>query len=408
MEGYMAMIQRACGVDVHKDSFVATILTSKGCETRDFEKSLEDIEAFKGWLKAEKCRAVAMESTGVYWIPLYAALEDEFDVKLANPERTRKTSGRKTDQSDSEWLAYLLRAGLIEASYVPERSIRVLRELTRLRTKMVQNRTDYKNRVHKMLQRCSIRLGSKLSSVFGKAGMEVLNGLMAGKSLDEIVNESRSRVLKEKRSELEKVVRAGLDQEDVFVLKRCPRMVEHLDEKWKEMDARITMLVADREKEAKNISKVLGVAQVSASSILAEIGDAKRFADGKKIASWSGLCPSVYQTADKNLTGSLKRGSKNLRRMMIQVAHVASRAGNSRLRLFFLRVAARRGKKKTYVALARKILCIIHHLLVTGEEYVEEGFVKRFRLRMRALEGLPLEEMARILTGAGYLVQASV
>jgi transposase len=305
-------------------------------------------------------------------------------------------------------LAYLLRAGLIEASYVPERNIRVLRELTRLRTKMVQNRTDYKNRVHKVLQRCNIRLGSKLNSVFGKAGMEVLNGLMTGRSLDEIVNESNSRVLKEKRGELEKVVRAGLDQEDIFVLKRCLRMVKSLDEELEELDARIAMLIGGREKEMKNISKVPGIAQVSASSILAEIGDAKRFANGKKIASWSGLCPSVYQTADKNLTGSLKRGSKNLRRMMIQVAHSASRTKNSRLRLFFLRVAARRGKKKAYVALARKILCIIHHLLVNGEEYVEEGFVKKVRIRMRALEGVPLEEMAKILVGAGYLVQAPV
>jgi len=158
----------------------------------------------------------------------------------------------------------------------------------------------------------------------------------------------------------------------------------------------------------RNISKVPGVAQVSASAILAEIGDARRFANGKKIASWSGLCPSVYQTADKNLTGSLKQGSKNLRRMMIQVARAASRVGDSRLRLFFLRVAARRGKKKAYVALARKILCIIHHLLVNGEEYVEEGFVKKARVRVRALEGVPLEEMAKILVGAGYSVQAPV
>jgi transposase len=196
------------------------------------------MEAFKAWLRAMRCRRVVMESTGVYWIPLYAALEDEFEVKLANAQRTRKIAGRKTDQSDSEWLAYLLRAGLIEASYVPERSIRVLRELTRLRTKMVQNRTDYKNRVHKVLQRCNIRLGSKLSSVFGKAGMEVLNGLMTGKSLDEIVKQSKSRVLKERRGELEKVVRVGLDEEDVFLfLQRCLRMVQSLNEELKELES---------------------------------------------------------------------------------------------------------------------------------------------------------------------------
>ena len=402
------MLQRACGVDVHRDNFTATILTSKGSETRSFEKTVDGMEAFKAWLKANRCRAVAMESTGVYWIPVYAALEDEFDVKLGNAQRIKKVPGRKTDQSDSEWLAYLLRAGLIEANYVPERKVRVLRELTRLRTKMVQNRTDYKNRVHKVLQRCNIRLGSKLHSVFGKAGMEVLKGLMTGKSLDQIVDESSSRVLKIKRDELENVVRAGLDQEDVFVLKRCLRMIERLDEELKELDARIAMLIADREKDVKNISKVPGVAQVSASAILAEIGDAKRFANGKKIASWAGLCPSVYQTADKNLTGSLKQGSKNLKRMMIQVARAASHVGNSRLRLFFLRVTARRGKKKAYVALARKILCIIHHLLVMGEEYVEEGIVKRVKLKLKPLEEVPVEEMAHILTGAGYSVQAPV
>jgi transposase len=185
-------------------------------------------------------------------------------------------------------------------------------------------------------------------------------------------------------------------------------MIRSLDAELKELDARIAMLIADREKDVKNISKVPGVAQVSASSILAEIGDAKRFANGKKIASWAGHCPSVYQSGGKNLTGNLKQGSKNLRRIMIQVAHSASRASNSKLSFFFLRVAVRRGKKKAYVALARKILCIIHHLLVTGEEYVETGFVKRVRVRMSALKPLPLDEMAKILLGAGYLVQPPV
>jgi transposase len=401
------MLRKACGVDVHRDGFVATILTNKGCETKKFEKDLNGIEAFKAWLGRNGCRAVVMESTGVYWIPLYAGLEGEFDVKLANAQRTRKVPGRKTDQSDSEWLAYLLRSGLIEACYVPERKIRVLRELTRLRTKMVQNRTDYKNRVHKVLQRCNIRLGSKLHSVFGRAGMEVLEGLMAGKSLEEIVSKSRSKVLKERRNELEEVVRNGLDEEDVFVLKRCLRMIERLDEEIGAVDARVAMLIGGCAEDAKRISRVPGVAKVSAPAILAEIGDAKRFENGKKIASWAGLCPSVYQTADKNLTGKIKQGSKNLRRMMVQVAHAATRSRDSRLRQFYLRVAARRGKKKAIVALARKILCIIHHLLVNGEDYVEEGFVKLPKLSFKGLARVSLEEMAEVLRAAGYVVVAS-
>jgi len=400
------MLRVACGVDVHRDGFVATILTNKGCETKKFEKNLKGIEVFKAWLRMKKCKAVVMESTGVYWIPLYAGLEGEFDVRLANAQRTRKVPGRKTDQSDSEWLAYLLRGGLIEACYVPDRKVRVLRELTRLRTKMVQNRTDYKNRVHKVLQRCNIRLGSKIRTVFGKAGLEVLKGLMGGKSLDEIVSQSRSRVLRERKDELEMVVRGGLDEEDIFVLKRCLRMIEHLDEEIREVDGRIAMLLGGWKDDAKRISGVPGVAQVSAPAILAEIGDAKRFENGKKIASWAGLCPSVYQTAEKNLTGRVKMGSKHLRRMMVQVAHAATRARGSRLRRFYLRVAARRGKKKAIVALARKILVIIHHLLVNGEDYVEEGFMKVPRLRFKALARVPLEEMVEVLREAGYVVWA--
>jgi len=387
---------------------MATLLRGEGDkETMKFKKDFEGIAAFKEWLSMNECKAVVMESTGVYWIPLYAGLEEEFDVKLAHAQKARKIAGRKTDQSDSEWLAYLLRAGLIEACYVPERKVRILRELTRLRTKMVQNRTDYKNRVHKVLQRCNIRLGSKLHNIFGKAGMEVLEGLMAGKNLDEIVGNSRSKVLKERRTELEGVVRNGLDEEDIFILKRCLRMIERLDEELEKMDARIAMLIGDREDDVRRISKVPGVGKTLAPAILSEIGDPKRFENGKKSASWAGLCPSVYQTADKNQTGKIKLGSKNLRRTMIQVAHSASRCKHSKLRTFYLRVAARRGKKKAIVALARKILCIIHHLLLTGEEYVEEGFEKRVTpLRVRALARIPLDEMAEVLRGAGYVVMA--
>jgi transposase len=269
----------------------------------------------------------------------------------------------------------------------------------------VQNRTDYKNRVHKVLQRCNIRLGSKLK-VFGKAGMTLLEGLMAGRDLDEVVKESGGRTLTERRGELESVVREGLDEEDVFILRRCLGMMESLDEEIRRVDERIAMHMKAREMDARRISRVPGVAQVSASAILAELGDPRRFSDGKKAASWAGLCPSVYQSGGRNLTGRIKQGSRGLRRLMVQVAHVAARTRDSGLRLFYLRVAARRGKKKAIVALARKILCIIHHILVMGEEYVEEGFVKYPRLRFRAVEHMPLEVMAETLRCSGYSVHA--
>jgi transposase len=183
-------------------------------------------------------------------------------------------------------------------------------------------------------------------------------------------------------------------------------MMESLDEEIKRVDERIAMHMKAREVEARRISRVPGVAQVSASAILAEMGDPRRFTDGKKIASWAGLCPSVYQSGGRNMTGRIKQGSRGLRRLMVQVAHAAARTRDSRLRLFYLRLAARRGKKKAIVALARKILCIIHHILVMGEEYVEDGFVKYPSLRFREVEHMPLEVMAETLRCAGYSVHA--
>jgi len=197
------MVDKACGVDVHKDLLVAAILGEGWMETKTFENSMEGIHALKNWLGEHKCGHVAMESSGVYWIPSYSALEEAgFKIVLANARQVKAIPGRKTDQSDSEWLAHLLRSGLIKPSYVPERRLRELRELTRLRAKLPQNRTAFKNRCHKVLNLVNIRLGSRLSDVFGKAGMEILEGLMEGKTIDAIVEQSRNKRLRRRRDEI--------------------------------------------------------------------------------------------------------------------------------------------------------------------------------------------------------------
>jgi transposase len=168
-------MEKVCGVDIHRDLLVATILLGQNKENKHFENSSDDIETLKEWLKTHQCKLAAMESTSVYWVPLYLALEESgFDVVLANAHQVKGVPGRKTDQADSEWLAHLLRGGLIKPSYVPEKRLRELRELTRLRVKYVQNRTAFKNRCQKVLNRVNIRLRSKLTDVFGKAGMEIL------------------------------------------------------------------------------------------------------------------------------------------------------------------------------------------------------------------------------------------
>ena len=323
---------------------------------------------------------------------------------LANARQVKGIPGRKTDQSDAEWLANLLRSGLIKPSYVPEKRVRELRELTRLRVKLVGTRTAFKNRCHKVLNRVNIRLGSKLSDVFGKAGKEILEGLMDGKTVDDILEHTENKWLRKRGDEVRTVVKGVLSQSDIFILKQCVDMVEQLDEKILRVDAQIETLVNERDVDI--VSSVPGVGRKSAAAITAEIGDAKRFADGKKIASAAGLAPFVYQSAGKSFTGGItKQGSKWLRRSMVEAARVAVRARDSKLRAFYLQIKARKGDKTAVVAVARKMLTIIHHLLVNGERYVEDGFEKRLRGRRAVHAGhVPLEEMVAVLRSAGYVV----
>ena len=399
------MGESACGVDVHRDLLVATIIDVSSKASKRFENDVDGINGLKDWLETEGCRCVVMESSGVYWVALYLALEDAgFDVSLANARQVKAIPGRKTDQIDSEWLAQLLGSGLIRPSYVPERRVRELRDLTRFRVKLVATRTAFKNRCHKVLNRVNIRLGSRLSDVFGKAGTEVLEGLMEGRAIDEILDQTENRWLRKRRDEIREAVKGCLGETDVFVLGQCVGMVKELNVKIREVDGRVETLVDEREIEI--VSSVPGVGKKSAAVITAEIGDARRFPNGKKIASAAGLAPSVYQSAGKNLTGGItKQGSKWLRRIMIQAAHSASKVRDSRLRRFYLRVKARKGSKTAIVALARKMLTIIHHLLVNGEEYVEDGYEKKQRPRRSVpLMGVTLEDMAAVLRDAGFVV----
>ena len=401
------MIEKVCGVDVHRDLLVATILSgeTETKETRNFVNDPDNIDKLKDWLRTHECNRAVMESTSIYWVPLYLALEESgFEAVLANAHQVKGVPGRTTDQSSSEWLAHLLRSGLIKPSYVPDKRLRELRELTRLRVKYVQNRTAFKNRCQKVLNRVNIRLRSKLSDVFGKSGMEILNGLMAGKSVEYILDHTQSKHLKSRCDEIKSVARGALSENDIFVLKHLTETIKHLNEQIHELEARIEMVVNKQDVEI--VSSVPGVGVRSAAAILAEIGDAKRFSSGKQIASWTGLAPSLHQSAGVCILGSItKTGSKWLRWNMVEVAHAAVRVRDSRFRALFLRVMAKKGKKTAYVAVARKMLTVIWHLLVNGEKYVEDGFEKN-AVKMRAVYRghVPLEEMAEVLRSAGYVV----
>lgn len=393
---------------------VATVLTEdKSKETKRFVNDEEGIDTFKGWLKASECNQAVMESTSVYWVPLYLSLEEsKFEVSLANAHQVKAIPGRKTDQSSSEWLAHLLLGGQIKPSYVPERRVRELRELTRMRAKFVQTRTAFKNRCHKVLNRVNIRLGSRLKDVFGKAGKEILEGLMVGKTVEAVLEQTQNTWLKNRSDEIKAVARGALSEEDIFVLKELTDTVNHLNERIHDIEARMGSFVSVQdevvanERDVEIVASVPGVGSKSAIAIVAEIGDVGHFATADDLASWAGLVPSVYQSAGKFVTGHItKAGSRWLRRAMVLVARSAVIVRGSRLRSFFLRVKARRGKNTAYVAVARKMLTIIWHLLVKGENYVEDSFEKTVGLKKVAYGGyVSLEEMARVLRGVGYVV----
>lgn len=404
------MIEKFCGVDVHRDLLVATILNGQTQEkqTRHLQNDANDIDKLREWLKTNECKNAVMESTSIYWVPLYLALEEAgYNVVLANAHQVKGIPGRKTDQSDSEWLAYLLRGGQIKPSYVPAKHLRELRELTRLRVKYVQNRTQFNNRCQKVLNRVNIRLRSKLSDVFGRAGMEILNGLMAGKTVEAVLEHTENKQLRSRCEEIKAVAKGALSENDIFVLKHLTETIEHLSGQIRNVEARMEMLANQRDVEI--ISSIPGVGKRSAAAILAEIGDAKRFSNGKQIASWSGLVPSLHQSAGLTVLGSItKQGSRWLRWNMVEVAHCAVRVRGCRFRDFFMRVRAKKGSHTAYVAVARKMLTVVWHLLVNGETYVEEGFSKAIAKAKFSYAGhVPLEEMAEVLRNAGYTVVAN-
>ncbi len=401
---------KVCGADIHKKFLVATILSRDGTKTSErFGMMLDGILKFKDWVVANNCEQVAVESTGVYWVPIYTVLEDKIEVIVANAYKIKHTPGRKTDLRDSEWIAELCLNGMIEPSRIFPKEDRELRTLTRARENLVNNSTQMKNRIHQALESSCIKISSVLSDIFGKSGRYILDSLLEGKNIDEILIGLKSKKIKKKEQELREAIKNSLDPAQILYVRNCLELMEEIQKKIKNLDTEIVSRI-DRMKEDVEIAmSIPGIAFTSASSILAEIGNYRDFANGSKLAAWCGLAPTVYESADKLITGSItKQGSKHVRRMLVQVAHAISRTRNSRLKSFFLRIKAKKGTKKAVVALARKVLCILHHLLVNREMYEESGNLKPRPLKFDRTSSpiqITEQDMIDTLVKAGYIVK---
>ncbi len=401
----------ACGVDVHNKFIMATILSSDGLKLQNrFETSLNDLLKFKGWLKENGCHKVALESTGNYWLPIYHVLEGSVNFILANAYQIKHIPGRKTDTLDSEWIAEICLKNLISPSRIFTQDHRELRSLTRARESLIKVRTKIKNRVTHELEAACIKLSSVVADVFGKSGRHIVDGLLNGMDLEKILESIPSGRVRKNKEEIRGIIQANLSPSQIFLLRSHLNMIDALTKQIKEIDAKISDQISLRNEDMKIALSMPGMGFISASTILAEIGDFRDFSSANKLAAYCGLVPSVYQSAGKLINGHItKHGSPHIRRIIIEVAHAIILTKKlSKLKKFFLRIKARRGAKIGIVALARKVLCILYHLLIRRESYKDDLLSKSRSIknpRLRPIKAMDLDEMIRTIVKAGYEVR---
>ncbi len=291
---------KACGADVHKRFIDATILTSDGTKKhRRFLTNTESLLEFKDWLIEEDCPVVALESTGVYWIPINTILEGIVKVLVANAYKIKHIPGKKTDIKDSEWIAELCLNGMIEPSRIFPKEDRELRDLTRAREAIVNSRTQVKNRIHAVLDTANIRLSSVFTDLFGKSGIELVKGLTSGQSIGAIIDGTNNRWIKERAEEIKQAVKGTLGTMHAFVIRECLEVIKTIDSRIKNIDAEISSRMKSKDEDLKIAMSIPGIGFVSGSTLLAEIGNYRDFETPDKLASWTGIVSSVYQSANK-------------------------------------------------------------------------------------------------------------
>lgn len=366
--------ERCCGLDVHKKTVVASVITPEGQNTRSFGTMTKDLLALADWLSGEGVTHVAMESTGVYWKPLYNLLEEGFTVLVVNAQHVKAVPGRKTDVKDAEWIADLLRHGLLRASFIPDRPQRELRELVRYRRSMIRQRAQVVNRIQKVLEGANIKLAGVASNVVGASGRAMLEALVAGRDEPHLLAQLARGRLREKRSELEEALRGLVGPHQRLLLASQLRHLDFLEEEIARLDKEVASRMSPFEEGLERLDGIPGVGRRGAEEVLAEIGlGASRFPTAAHLASWAHICPGNNASAGKRKSGSTGRGNPWLRSALVEAAWAASHTKGSYLAAQYHRLAARRGSKRAIVAVAHTILIVIYHLLRRGTTYLDLG-----------------------------------
>ena len=391
-----------CGIDVHKNSVTACVLWAETegksrQEKRLFGTFTQDLLALSDWLQARGVTHVAMESTGVYWKPVWHILEGQFELLLVNAQHVKAIPGKKTDRKDSAWLAELLQHGLLKSSFVPPAPICELRDLTRYRVNLAQECNRIANRIQKVLEDANIKLASVATDALGASGRAMLKAMIAGQEdAEELADLSRG-LLRRKIPQLQQAMEGRVTTHHRFLLKELLDQLEFIESKMTRLEQEIAGRLRPFEDTVRRLCSVPGIDRVTAWGIISEIGlDMGKFDDAKHLASWAGLCPGNWESAGKRQSGRIRKGSAWLRRHLCQSAWAVSTKKDNYLSALFRRLAARRGVKRASIAVAHALLCVAYRILrdpVTyrdlGPDYFDRLHPQRLQNRLvKRLEGL--------------------
>ena len=373
-----ASYESVCGLDVHSGSVQACVRRLKEGriwqEVRAFGTMTRDILALADWLATGEVTHVAMESTGVYWKPIYNILEGRFEILLVNARHVKHVPGRKTDVKDCQWLAQLLQCGLLRGSFVPDRPQREMRDLTRHRSQLVHQAAAVANRIHKILEDANIKLGVVASDILGVSGRAMLRALIAGQQTPQQMADLARRQLRGKIPELRLALEGHVTEHHRFVLAELMDQLEDLERRIERFTRRIEEISGPFASAIRAVAEIPGFDERSAQNVVAEIGtDMTRFPTDAHIASWAGVCPGSNESAGKRKSGKTTKGNRWLRAALGQAAWAASRTKNSYFRSHFRRLVGRRGKKRAIVAVGHSLLVVIYHVLLTGRPYQDLG-----------------------------------
>ena len=373
------IVKRAAALDVHKARLTGCVrLPGRGRERRqevaEFETTVRGLLLLRDWLQAHAVTQVAMEATGVYWKPVWAILEDEFDCLLVNARHVKQVPGRKTDVSDAAWLCQLLEAGLLRRSFVPPKPIRALRNLTRYRKAQIGERQREANRLHKILEDSGIKLDCVASDILGASGRAMLDALVAGTTDPQVLAELAKGKLRAKIPALREALVGRFDRQHALIVSAILAHLDFLDEQIELLSAEIEAQLAPFQAAVELLCTIPGVQQRTAEVIVAEIGtDMSRFPSERHLASWAGQCPGNDQSAGKRRSGTTRHGSKWLDTALTEAALAATRSNDVYLAAQYQRLRPRRGHGRAIGAVKHSILTSCWHMLQTGELYHDPG-----------------------------------